>query len=288
MPGMPDPGIAAPSHPVDRDMPDVVKPASQSRSPLFLKLRLYCRLGRVGFHLLEGFVVGFAAGIFFTQYRSYQQPVIRWWHGRLCRALGLNVRVHGTLESGNALWISNHVSWMDIPVLGSLFPVYFLSKAEVAKWPLVGRLAKAAGTLFIQRGSGDSGAVARQLQGHLNAGRNVLFFPEGTTTDGHTVKRFFSKLFAALPEDGVRIQPVVLCYRDDDGLHPYAPFIDDDEFFAHIVDMLKSEPLTVDVLVLPAETVAHRDSKALALHFEQVMRDKLHELHGGSEPPVRR
>jgi len=248
--------LAATGHRVDSDMPEPQKPyINRKRSPLFVQLRLYYRLARVGLHIAEGFVLALGCGALFMQYREYQQPVIRWWHRRLCKILGLQIRVHGAPADGTALWISNHVSWMDIPVLGSLYPVYFLSKAEVAGWPLIGQLAKAAGTLFIKR--------------------------------GHTVKRFFSKLFAANLDGSRPIQPVLICYRDDDGLHPYAPFIDDDDFFAHILDMLKAEPLVVEVKVLPAETVDGRDSKALAHHFEDLMRHELQQLHGVAEAPVR-
>jgi 1-acyl-sn-glycerol-3-phosphate acyltransferase len=282
------PVLASAASRVDRDMPDTAKPVvNRKRSALYVQLRMYYRLVRLGLHVVEGFVLAFACGALFFQYRHYQRPVISWWHRRLCNILGLQIRVHGAPLDGTALWISNHVSWMDIPVLGGLFPVYFLSKAEVARWPLIGTLAKAAGTLFIQRGSGDSGNIARQLGGHLQAGRNVIFFPEGTTTNGHTVKRFFSKLFAANLEGHCPIQPVLVCYRDDDGLHPYAPFIDDDEFFAHTLDMLKAEPMVVEVKILPPENVDGRNSKALAHHFEELMRHELQLLHGVAEAPVR-
>lgn len=285
---------------VDRDMPENLKPSaggtdatsiavktSRKRHPLFVQARLYYRMARLGLHIAEGFVLAVGCGALFFQYRTYQQPVIRWWHRRLCNILGLQIRVHGTPIDGTALWISNHISWMDIPVLGSLYPVYFLSKAEVANWPLIGSLAKAAGTLFIKRGSGDANRIADQLGSHLSAGRNVIFFPEGTTTNGHTVKRFFSKLFAANASGARPIQPVLICYRDDDGLHPYAPFIDDDEFFAHIIDMLKAEPLVVEVKILPAEEVNGRDSKTLAHHFEDLMRQELQQFHGVENAPVR-
>ena len=278
---MPSELLASPGADVDREMPDVVK-----RSALYIRLRMSYRLTRLGLHIAEGFVLAIACGALFVQYREYQQPIIRWWHKRLCKIVGLDIRVHGTPVDGTALWISNHISWLDIPVLGSQYPLYFLSKAEVADWPLIGSLAKAAGTLFIKRGSGDSNAVADQLGSHLQAGRNVIFFPEGTTTNGHTVKRFFSKLFAARQEN-VPIQPVMICYRDDDGLHPYAPFIDDDEFFAHILDMLKAEPLVVEIKILPAEYVDGRDSKALAKHFEELMRHELQAFHGVEHPPSR-
>lgn len=254
--------------------------ASEQKNSLFVKLRLYYRWGRLGLHLLEGAVIVLASGSLFVQHRAYQQPLIRWWHRRFCNILNLDIRVHGTPAAGHALWISNHVSWLDIPVLGANFPVYFLSKAEVANWPIVGWLAGAAGTLFIKRGAGDSGQVTHQLAAHLHDGRNVLFFPEGTTTDGHRLKRFFHKLFAAATITQVPVQPVLICYRDeDDALHPHAPFVGDDEFLSHATDILKGGRITVDILILPLEPVNGRDPRTLARDIETLMAEALAKFH---------
>lgn len=244
-----------------------------------LKLRLGFRLTRLGLHIGEGFFLAAATGLFFFPYKRFHQPVIRWWHQRLCQILNLDVRVYGEPVQTPALWVSNHISWLDIPVLGSLFHLYFLSKAEVADWPLLGRLAKAAGTLFIRRGSGDSGRVSEQLGDHLLEGRSVLFFPEGTTTDGHTLKRFFHKLLAPAISSNCDIQPVLICYRHLDGLHPLAPFVGDDEFFSHALEILKGDPIQVDVMVLPVVQAQGRDARHLARYLEEVMGGALKELH---------
>jgi 1-acyl-sn-glycerol-3-phosphate acyltransferase len=253
--------------------------ASTRQDTLAIRLRLYYRFARLGVHLVEGAVLAFLSGAAFVQYRSYQQPVIRWWHRRFCNILNLDIRVHGEPAEGHAMWVSNHVSWLDIPVLGAHFPVYFLSKAEVANWPVVGWLARAAGTLFIKRGSGDAGQVMTQLSTHLREGRNVLFFPEGTTTDGHRIKRFFHKLFNAAVEAQVPIQPVLVCYRDeDDGLHPHAPFVGDDEFLSHATDILRGGRIVVDILVLPLEPLDGRDPRTLAREIEGKMSEALGRL----------
>lgn len=253
--------------------------AAQQEESLWLKLRLYYRFTRLGLHLVEGAVLAVLCGAAFVQYRPYQQPVIRWWHRRFCSILNLDIRLHGEVPTGHALWVSNHISWLDIPVLGAFFPVYFLSKAEVANWPVVGWLARVAGTLFIRRGSGDAGQVNDQLAAQLQAGRNVLFFPEGTTTDGQRLKRFFHKLFNAAVDTQLPVQPVLVCYRDaENGLHPHAPFIDDDEFLDHVTSILKGDRINVDVMVLPAEQPAGRDARTLARDIEARMRAALQEL----------
>lgn len=255
--------------------------AAQRPDSVLRTLRLYVRFARLGLHLAMGALLAVVSGAAFVQYKPFQQPVIRWWHGRFCRILGIDIRVHGEAPDGHALWVANHISWLDIPVLGARFPVYFLSKAEIARWPVVGWLARVAGTLFIQRGAGDAGQVQEQLAAHLREGRNVLFFPEGTTTDGVRLKRFFHKLFGAATATDMAVQPVLMVYRDqEDALHPHAPFVGDDEFLSHAVEILKGDRIVVDILVLPPEAVAGRDARTLSRDLEAKMAAALRDLQG--------
>lgn len=255
-------------------------------SSLMKQIRLYWRFFLIILHVLIGMVLAILVGAAFVQHKPFQQPVIRWWHSRLCRILGIKIRVHGKPVNHAALWISNHVSWLDIPVIGSQYRVHFLSKAEVAEWPFVGWLARIAGTLFIKRGSGDAGKVSNQLGFHLANNRSILFFPEGTTTDGFTVKRLFSKLFSAAIDTDCTIQPMVLCYHNDQGLHPFAPFIGDATFFGHALTILKCNDIKVDLVILPAEKVNGRNTKELAKYFEELMANAVKELHGHDERPL--
>ncbi len=243
-----------------------------------VQLRMLWRITQLGVHLTTGVLIAVSSGLIWMPHSRRHQPVIGWWHARLCRILNVRVRTHGEPLQGTGLWVSNHVSWLDIPVLGSRFPVYFLAKAEIAGWPVLGSLAKASGTLFIKRGSGDSRQVGSTLAVHLKAGRNVLFFPEGTTTDGHALKRFFHRLFVAAVETDCEIQPALICYRHEDGLHPLAPFIGDDEFFSHVLLLMRADPIDVDVMLLPPVSREGRDARALALHLEQVMGQALAKL----------
>lgn len=253
-----------------------------------LNPKLVWRLLLVLSHFMVGFLLAFVTGLFFFRPAAWHRPMMSWWLRRLTGILNLDIVVHGKPVDEPALWISNHVSWMDIPVLGGIRPLSFLSKAEVARWPLIGRLARAAGTLFIQRGSGDSDQVKNQIVAALGEGRRVLFFPEGTTTDGHSIKRFFAKLFAAAVESECLIQPMLICYRDaQGGLNPLAPFIGEDELTAHLLHMLASDRIAVEVKFLPAQRAGGRNVRDLGHHFEEVMRRALHELHGVEQPPSR-
>ncbi|WP_050396955.1 lyso-ornithine lipid O-acyltransferase, partial [Pseudomonas aeruginosa] len=137
-----------------------------------------------------------------------RQRLTRWWLARLCAALPFEVRVSGEAPRQPMLWVANHVSWTDIPLLGALAPLTFLSKAEVRAWPLAGWLAEKAGTLFIRRGSGDSRLINQRLAEQLHRGRNLLIFPEGTTTNGESLRTFHGRLMASALEAGVAVQPV--------------------------------------------------------------------------------
>ena len=238
----------------------------------------WLKLARIGTHLGEGFVLGTASGALFKPHQRYQQPVVKFWHRRLCKILGLQIQITGQADKRPALWVSNHVSWLDIPVIGAHFPVHFLSKAEVEAWPVVGRLAKAGGTLYIKRGSGDSKAVAKQMAEHLQVGRSVLFFPEGTTTDGAGLKRFFHHLFHAACVTGSDIQPVVLRYKDQRGnIHAVAPFIGDDEFSDHLLKVLQEQQIHVELKVLPRVSVYGKDERSLAKELQAMMAAALQE-----------
>ncbi|PTQ89207.1 lysophospholipid acyltransferase family protein [Agitococcus lubricus] len=244
--------------------------------------RQMTRLARLGLHIGEGFALGTASGALFFPHQRFQQPVVKFWHKRFCQVLGIDITVHGKPDPRPALWVSNHISWLDIPVIGAHFPVHFLSKAEVQTWPVIGRLAKAGGTLYIKRGSGDSNSVSEQMAAHLQAGRSVLFFPEGTTTDGKELKRFFHKLFKAACVTGTDIQPVVLCYRDETGsLHPVAPFIGDDAFADHLLKVLKEKKIQVELLILPRVSINGRDERTLARDLRQMMTTALQHLQAG-------
>lgn len=207
---------------------------------------------RVLMHIGTGFVLAVASGAFVAPQRPQARRATRWWLSRLVRVLNVEIEVTGAPLSQPALVVSNHVSWLDIPVLGALTGVHFLSKAEVADWPLIGKLANAGGTLYIRRGQGQVRERARQIGQYIRDGHSVLVFPEGTTTAGDNVRDFHSPLFAAASEDGHVVQPVAIRYLDASGLpDKHVPFIGDDEFTAHLWRLLGSRRVRAQVVFLP-------------------------------------
>ncbi|WP_179060400.1 lysophospholipid acyltransferase family protein [Pseudomonas taiwanensis] len=185
-----------------------------------------------------------------TELMATRQRLTRWFLRRLGGALPFRVHVSGRVPDQPMLWVSNHVSWTDIPLLGAVAPLSFLSKAEVRSWPVAGWLAHKAGTLFIRRGSGDSGLVGQQLARHLGDGRNLLIFPEGTTTDGSLLKAFHSRLLTSAVETGVPVQPVAIRYLRDGLRDEVAPFIGEDDLLSHLVRLLRSDRAEVEIQLL--------------------------------------
>jgi 1-acyl-sn-glycerol-3-phosphate acyltransferase len=138
-----------------------------------------------------------------------------------CRFLGLSRQVIGQPMQQRGAFVANHSSWLDIFVLNASKRLYFVSKSEVAGWPGIGWLARGTGTVFIRRDRAEAAAQTRLFEDRLRAGHKLLFFPEGTSTDGRRVLAFKTTLFAAFFSDRLRdflwVQPVSLRYHAPEG-----------------------------------------------------------------------
>ena len=199
-----------------------------------------------------------------------------------CRCLGLNIHQQGSPSNDTVLFVSNHISWSDIPILGSLAPIRFLSKAEVGQWPLIGWLARQAGTLFIHRGGGQARRVRGQIIENLQAGENVLVYPEGTTSAGLTVLPFHGLLLRAAPESKTPIQPVTITYLRDGRPDHLAPFIGEDEFHSHLLRMLRQPSARVDVVFHePVQSPEEVPTAELAASLRQTVLDGLTRVYSG-------
>ena len=155
------------------------------------------------------------------------QPIIRWmpvaYHRFVCIILGIKVRVHGKRsDTIPTLFVCNHVSYLDIEVLGGIIPGSFVAKAEVATWPFFSTLAKAQRTIFVERRSGKTSASRDQMMKRLNTGDNLMLFPEGTSSDGTRVLPFRSALFGVAQlrrdEKPITVQSVAIAYTRLDGI----------------------------------------------------------------------
>lgn len=218
------------------------------------KLRLYMRLTRllavIAVATLLAALLAPIERLSRRDLMGLRQRLTRWLLARLGNALPFRVSVHGQLPQKPMLWLSNHISWTDIPLIGMLAPLSFLSKAEVRTWPVAGWLAHRAGTLFIRRGAGDGGLLNQQLGRHLNSGRHLLIFPEGTTCDGTALRTFHGRLLSSAIESGIDLQPVAIRYLRDGQVCPVAPFIGDDDMLSHLLRLMSSDVAEVQIQLL--------------------------------------
>ena len=216
-------------------------------------------------HLLTGAVVAMvvAAGRRLGYRVVWLDDVVCWWYRRLLRCMRVRVQAEGTIAAG-ALLVANHVSWLDIPAIGTRGMVRFLSKAEVRGWPLVGWMSGLAGTFFIARGANRVGAAVEQIRARIQGGHPVVVFPEGTTSDGRQVHRFHPRLFAVCQQAGLAVQPVALRYGLGPDPDPIAPYIGNDILVAHLWHLLRHSGLDVRVSFLAPIQVAGLDRRGMA------------------------
>ena len=159
-----------------------------------------------------------------------RQARAEWLHrfcARAVKRLKLEIVVVGEFPSGGAV-ISNHVSYVDIVVFAALRPCVYVSKLEIKDWPVVGWMTTMAGTVYVERGHGGSAVRARgRMQAVIDAGLPVVFFPEGTTTNGTTLLRFHSGLLGQVTDVGASVTAAYLRYSLGEGNEAEARVEDD-------------------------------------------------------------
>jgi 1-acyl-sn-glycerol-3-phosphate acyltransferase len=217
----------------------------------------------------------------------------RLWHHFCCRLLTIDIRAAGVAaEGGPVLYICNHASYLDVPVLGGLVDARFVAKAEVARWPVIGALSALQGTIFIERRAQGARQQPDELRQALRGGANLVLFPEGTSSDGNRVLPFKSALFAAADAvvDGVeiRVQPVTVAYSRHRGvpmgrrMRPYFAWYGDMTLVGHLWTCLGLGGVGVDVVFHePVRLSQFASRKALARHCQaQVARGLSEALSG--------
>ena len=218
----------------------------------------------------------------------------RLYHQGNCFLLGLRVIEHGAPDKSPAvLFVSNHSSYLDIIVLAALTEACFVSKSEVAGWPLFGVLARLNHTVFVKRRMRESGEKLGEIKARLRQGQRLILFPEGTSSDGNRVLPFNSTFFAAgnAKWDGfpVKVQPVAIGYTKVLGLplgrgdRPARAWYGDMTLAGHLWSVFKSGPTDVEVAVLPCLTLCDFASrKELAKSCENNVAFALSEILRGT------
>jgi len=202
----------------------------------------------------------------------------RFYHGLVIRLMGFHLRVSGEPSRLRpTLFVANHVSFIDIEVFGALVEGCFISKADVARWPLFGWLAKLQRTVFVDRRVSSTHNQRSAIRDRLDEDDNLILFPEGTTGDGNRALPFKSALFSVADYQGAHgplpVQPVSIAYTRLDGIplgrswRPFFAWYGDMEFIPHLWTMLGLGRVEVEVTFHPAVTLPQFGSrKALAEH----------------------
>lgn len=188
-----------------------------------------------------------------------QRQFPRWYHKKVLQCLGVTVDIKGRKSTIKpTLFVSNHISYLDIPVLGSLVPGCFVAKAEIADWPVFGMLAKLQNSIFVDRRPSRAGEQRDEINGYLDRGDNLIIFAEGTSGDGNRVLPFKSALLSVAERrpggQPLTVQPVSICYRLLDDipmgryLRPYFAWFGDMELASHVWEAIGLGRLTVEVI----------------------------------------
>lgn len=216
----------------------------------------------------------------------------RWFHGRICQILGFRVIRHGQPAPQARLLVGNHVSWSDIFVLGSQFQGSFVSKAEVARWPVLGLLSRLQRTVYIDRRPSGTARHRDAVAHRLAEGGRLFLFPEGTSSPGRRVLPFKSALFAAvLGRDAVNdimIQPVSLAMVRIDNLPPPRAFLSRYGWYGdmtlpdHVWSVLKTPRITFALLFhAPVPAAESSNRKELAQRCHRAVASGVHQLRHG-------
>ena len=217
----------------------------------------------------------------------------RWYHAACCRILGLSVLVRGAPSTtAPTLFVSNHVSYLDIVVPSALAPVSFVAKREVASWPFFGWLARLQRTVFVGRDRRNVHDERDSLAAALAEGRSLVLFPEATSWDGSRLRPFRSSLLAAaeIAPDGrpLAVQPVTIAYTRLDGtpmgrnLRPFFAWYGDMDLAPHLWEAMGVGLVTVEVEFHEQVTFARFGSrKALTQHCESAIATALSDLNAG-------
>ncbi|MFV0515504.1 MAG: lysophospholipid acyltransferase family protein [Jhaorihella sp.] len=195
------------------------------------------------------------------------------------RVLGMGFSTTGELMRAPGAVVANHSSWLDIFALNARKRIYFVSKAEVARWPAIGWLARATGTVFIDRDPRLARQQTRLFEERLQAGHKLLFFPEGTSSDGLRVLPFKPTLFQAFYSEHLRefmqVQPVAVIYHAPRGRPTaYYGWWGSMAFAPHLLTVLTAwRQGAVELAYLePLRVADFSDRKALAAECERRIR----------------
>ena len=202
------------------------------------------------------------------------------FHKLLIWLLSVKIKYEGNKQKSKEcnLYVCNHISYLDIPILGSLTPLRFVAKSEVKDWPIFGFLSKLARTVYIKREKSDTLLQKNKIFDLLSVGEKLLIFPEATTSDGNRVLPFKSSVFSALENQSFLIQPLVIIYSDLNGipinrwLRPVIAWYGHMELYSHLEILKDVKFITVKIIYLDCINTNDFDNrKDLSKYLENII-----------------
>ncbi|HEX9490832.1 MAG TPA: lysophospholipid acyltransferase family protein [Stellaceae bacterium] len=253
------------------------------------------RLVRLSFYLLLTLPLMPVQALLVASGSAWARRLPRLYHRWSSRILGFRVAVQGERSARRpTLFVANHVSYVDIEILGGVIEGSFIAKAEVARWPLFGWLAKLQRTVFVDRRIRSTAAQRDAIRERLDAGADLILFPEGTSGDGNRILPFKSALFSVADyarQGTLTVQPLSIAYLRLDGIpmgRAYRPFFawyGDMALGPHLWTMLGLGTVDVTVTFHPPVTLAEFGSrKALAEHCHRIIAAGMASALAGREP----
>jgi len=192
------------------------------------------------------------------------------------KCMGIGLKLTGT-PPASGLLVSNHLSYLDIMIFGTALPCYLVSKVQIGRWPFFGTLARAGGTIFVDRSSRASAeSVTVKIAERLKGPVPVLFFPEGTSTDGTELLRFHSRFYTPAVEAGVPVIAAAIRYVPEDGSpERELCWYGDAAFLPHIWKVLGGPDFSAEVHFGEPRIYTSRRTAADATHTEiEAMREQ--------------
>ena len=234
--------------------------------PTSVPVRFY-RVVRLLFHLFAGMAT--VAWLFPFYGSARRRRAVARWSARVLAAVNVEPRVQGAapkVRDRAAVLVANHVSWLDIALVHSVWQVRFIAKSEVRRWPLLGWLSARTGTLFIQRGKSRHAArINEAIHAAFAAGDAIGVFPEGTTSEGTGLQPFHASLLQSAVNERALVFPAALRYLDEEGrVNVNASYVGDTSLLESMRMILRERKIVAELVFLPAIDAEGKSRRELA------------------------
>ena len=215
-----------------------------------------------------------------------QRRILKHWSRALLDILHVGLDTYGCqlpASTHGVLLVANHVSWLDVIAMTAAVPSYFVAKSELGDWPLLGWMTGRVNALFLQRDMRrDTARINSQLAALLKHGENVGIFPEGTTSDGKSIRHFHSSLLQGAIDIAAPVCPLVIRYHDGTGgANDDAAFVGEMNFIQSLWNILRSPSLHVTIAYLPMLPSAGQNRRVLAAQAQADIQTALAQLTRG-------